>query len=89
MIAQGSSSTEDYVQMQQLLSHQVNILQFEFATLVSSDYTIQVGANNNRTGETFNPSGIAAKAMKLGAPLAVTVAMDYAEFAKEGAPRFL
>jgi hypothetical protein len=75
--------------MVELLSDQASTLQFEFATLVSSNFTIQVGANNNRRGQIFNPSNVARRAIELEAPIAVSLEMDYSEFAQEGAPRFL
>jgi hypothetical protein len=88
-IAEGSNSNEDYDQMVQLLSKQANILQVEFASVVSNNFTIRAGANNDRRGEMFNPSGLSAKAMSLRSPLAATVTMNYSEFAIEGAPRYL
>jgi hypothetical protein len=75
--------------MSQLLSEQASILQVEFATLVSSDFAIKAGANNDRRGATFNPSGLATKAMNLRSPLAATVMMSYSDFILEGAPRYL
>jgi hypothetical protein len=75
--------------MIQTLSGQVDNLQFEFATLVASNCTVQVGANNDRRGEIFDPSNVATRAMELGSPIAVTLEMDYSDFVREGAPRFL
>jgi hypothetical protein len=88
-VAEGINSEEDFAMLSQTLVGQVNVLEFEFATLVSRNCTVQIGANNDRRGELFDPSGVASKAMELGATLAVTVKMNYSEFSEEGAPRFL
>jgi twitching motility protein PilJ len=40
------------------LQYELNIRKLEFATLVDNNSRIIVGANANRTGEFFDPSGI-------------------------------
>jgi hypothetical protein len=81
---------QDYDTVINQFSDQATKLQVEFITLVSStNFSVQANAFNDRRGDIFNPSGIAAKAMEVDAPIAVTIQMDYSDFEKEGAPRFL
>jgi hypothetical protein len=84
-----SGTAQDCIDVIDRLSKQARTLQVEYLTLVSANYSIQAGAYNDRRGSNFNPSGIASKVLELKAPIAVTVQMEFSEFEKEGAARYL
>eukprot|EP00475_Leptophrys_vorax_P016231 TRINITY_DN2267_c0_g1_i5.p1 TRINITY_DN2267_c0_g1~~TRINITY_DN2267_c0_g1_i5.p1 ORF type:complete len:602 (-),score=163.50 TRINITY_DN2267_c0_g1_i5:899-2599(-) len=61
----------------------------EFATLVNRDSKIIACANNNRTGEIWDPSGVVNKTLELNTRIIVSVAMEWDDFMKEGSMRWL
>jgi twitching motility protein PilJ len=61
----------------------------EFATLVDRNLTIVAGANNNRVNETWDPSGVVSKVLALNTRIIVSTTMEWSEFMKEGAIRWL
>jgi twitching motility protein PilJ len=71
------------------LVSEMNSRKVEYATLVGADKRIILGANNNRTGQLFDPSGVVTDVLTKNQRLAVTALMDNSEFQLEGAKRWL
>jgi hypothetical protein len=79
----------DYDLTVQGLQFERNLRSVEFCTLVSANFTILAGANNDRRGQVFDPSGVVSTASQLNRRVAVVTTMEYDEFLLEGAPRFM
>jgi hypothetical protein len=88
-LAEGNGIISDYLETKELLTDQIEHWSIEYSTLVNRNLTIVSSSNNYRWGETFDPSGVASKALDLNARIMVSVVMSYDEFMKEGSPRFL
>jgi twitching motility protein PilJ len=71
------------------LVSEMNNRKLEYVTLVGSDSRILAGANANRTGEYFDPSGVVSDVLANSRRIVVTTAMTNAEFRLEGAKRWL
>jgi twitching motility protein PilJ len=83
------SNTDLQASVLSKLVSEMNSRKIEFATLVGTNKKIILGANNNRTGQSFDPSGIVTDVLTNNRRLAVTVTMTNSEFQMEGAKRWL
>jgi twitching motility protein PilJ len=71
------------------LKKELRSRKLEFATLVGSDTKILAGANVDRTGQVFDPSGIVTDVLNNNRRIVVTTLMSNADFRLEQAPRWL
>ncbi|KAG5190183.1 hypothetical protein JKP88DRAFT_299436 [Tribonema minus] len=71
-----------------LVEYIASVYRVEYCNILGSDMRIMMGANNDRTGELFNPEGIVTAARALnGSDSAWTYGRHtYADLLKEGAP---
>jgi hypothetical protein len=84
-----SGDSSLYSQVVSELVSEMNSRKLEYATLVGSDSRILAGANANRTGQYFDPSGVVSDVLSNARRLVVTTEMTNAEFRMEGAKRWL
>jgi hypothetical protein len=85
--SQGNESDLQYVRS--ALIQVIQDRKIEYATLVGRDSKVIIGANANRTGEVWDPSGIVSKAVELNTRVAVSASISRSEFLKEGPPRWM
>jgi hypothetical protein len=87
--AEGSASTQDYLDLVDNFANEVDLWSIEYCTVVDKDFKIRAVANTARLGELFDPSGAASKVFELNSRIIVSVQMTHDEFMQEGAKRFL
>jgi hypothetical protein len=83
------SDSSSYVQVVAELQGEITRRQIEYCTLVANDTTIIAGANNDRRGEIFDPSGIVSAVLANPRRTIVVTTISRQEFLKEGSPRWL
>jgi twitching motility protein PilJ len=86
IVAAAKGDTSNLPQIQQILQNELQARKIEYATLVKSDKTIIVNANNNRKGEKFDPSNLVTEALTQGKQIKASVLIDRAEIGREGFP---
>ncbi len=86
IVAAAKGETSNLPQIQQILQNELQARKIEYATLVSADKIIIVNANNNRKGETFDPSNLVTEALTQGKQIKASVLIDRAEIGREGFP---
>jgi twitching motility protein PilJ len=75
--------------VQETLFEEMKLRKVEYVTVVGTDAKILAGANANRTGEVFDPSGAVTDVLTNNRRIIVTTVISNAEFRKEGALRWL
>jgi twitching motility protein PilJ len=73
-------------EVKQILQNEVRARKIEYATLVGRDSKIIVNANNDRTGETFNPDRLVTEVLNSSKQIKANGIVTLAELTKEGSP---
>ncbi|NES23335.1 MAG: HAMP domain-containing protein [Symploca sp. SIO3E6] len=73
-------------QIQQILSNEITTRNIEYATLVGTDLRIIANANQDRTGEKFNPKNLVREVLTTHQQLKTSEIVSWAELAKESPP---
>jgi methyl-accepting chemotaxis protein PixJ len=85
--AEGRSlSAETRQQVREILAHEVEARQIEYATLVGTDLRIIANANADRTGEQFDPEGLVGTVLTNPRQIKTSAIVTWAELAKEAPP---
>jgi twitching motility protein PilJ len=71
------------------LVDEMKLRKLEFVTLVGADGKIVAGANANRSGEAFDPSGIVTDVLTNNRRILVSAVMSNSDFRKEQSVRWL
>jgi twitching motility protein PilJ len=81
-----SLDSSQRAQLKTILEHQTEALNIEYATLVGADRRIIVNANNNRSGQEFDPEGLVSAVLANPTQIKVSAIVTAAELQAEGAP---
>ena len=82
--ATGQSLTPDLrTQVKQILRNELEAGNIEYATLVGKDLQIIVNANQDRTGETFNPNNLVSEVFKNPKQIQASQIVSWSELTKE------
>jgi twitching motility protein PilJ len=81
-----SLDSSQRAQLKTILEHQTEALNIEYATLVGADRRIIVNANNNRSGQEFDPEGLVSAVLANPQQIKTSAIVTAAELQAEGAP---
>ncbi|MGI0483710.1 HAMP domain-containing protein, partial [Geminocystis sp. CENA526] len=84
----GTLSPQDRSIVRQILQNEIKARNIEYATLVGVDQRIIVNANNDRTGQEFNPNGLVSEVINNPQQIKITEIKPWADLAKELPPIF-
>ncbi|VEP18595.1 Methyl-accepting chemotaxis sensory transducer with GAF sensor [Hyella patelloides LEGE 07179] len=73
-------------QIKNILQNEIKARQIEYATLVGTDKKIIVSANQERTGQTFDPNNLVSQALKTGTQIKSSEIVTWSEIVKEKPP---
>jgi len=73
-------------QVTKILQNEIKAREIEYATLVGKDLKIIVNANNDRSGETFNPNNLVEEVIKKGEQIKTSEIVSKEDLAKESPP---
>lgn len=73
-------------QIRQILENEIQARNIEYATLVGRDRRIIVNANQDRTGQIFDPNGLVSKVISKPEQIKTTEIVTYSELKKEQPP---
>ena len=73
-------------QLKQILSNEITTRNIEYATLVGTDLRIIVNANQDRTGERFNPNNLVSEVLTSNQQLKTSEIVSWAELVQESPP---
>lgn len=74
--------------VRQILQNEIKARDIEYATLVGVDQKIIVNANNDRTGQEFNPNGLVSQVINNSQQIKTTEIKPWADLVKELPPNF-
>jgi methyl-accepting chemotaxis protein PixJ len=74
--------------VRQILQNEIKARNIEYATLVGVDQRIIVNANNDRTGQEFNPNGLVSQVINNPQQIKTTEIKPWADLVKELPPLF-
>lgn len=74
--------------VRQILQNEIKARNIEYATLVGTDQRIIVNANNDRTGQEFNPNGLVSEVINNPQQIRTTEIKPWADLVKELPPIF-
>lgn len=74
--------------VRQILQNEIKARNIEYATLVGTDQRIIVNANNDRTGQIFNPNNLVSQVVNNPEQIKTTEIKPWADLAKELPPIF-
>ena len=80
------SNAVAYDHVLDVLQTEVTNREIEYATVVDRQGVIIVSANDDRTGEVFDPEGLVTYVLNASVPVVATIAMENSEYLEEGAP---
>jgi len=72
--------------VRQILRNETNARQIEYATLIGLDKRIIVNANDDRTGEVFDPNNLVSEVVKFPRRMQTNAIIPWAEIEKEKPP---
>ncbi len=72
--------------VRQILRNETEARQIEYATLIGLDKKIIVNANNNRSGEVFDPNNLVSEVVKFPRRMQTNAIISWAEIEKEKPP---
>lgn len=75
-------------QVKNVLQNEISARKIEYATLVGRNRKIIVGANNDRTGEIFDPEGLVSKVITNPEQIKSSAIVSYEELKQESPPIF-
>ncbi|WP_330203237.1 methyl-accepting chemotaxis protein [Cyanobacterium sp. DS4] len=85
--ANGNSLTSAQQSLvKQILQNEITARNIEYATLVGVDKKIIVNANNNRTGEVFDPNGLVSQVLNNPQQIKTTEIVSWEDLRKENPP---
>ncbi|MBW4512265.1 MAG: HAMP domain-containing protein [Scytonematopsis contorta HA4267-MV1] len=73
-------------EIKQILSNEIKARKIEYATLVGKDLKIIVNANNDRTGEVFNPDNLVSEVLNYPRQVKATGMVKWSELKREAPP---
>jgi twitching motility protein PilJ len=73
-------------EIKQILNNEIKARKIEYATLVGKDLKIIVNANNDRTGEVFNPDNLVSEVFNYPRQIKATGMVKWSELLKEAPP---
>jgi twitching motility protein PilJ len=71
-------------EVQSILQNEIKARKIEYATLVGRDLRIIVNANNDRSGEAFNPSNLVSEVIRNSKQIKASKIVSWSELRKEG-----
>ncbi len=74
--------------VRQILQNEIKARNIEYATLVGRDKRIIINANNNRSGEVFDPSGLVSQVLNNPEQIKTTEIVTWDDLRKENPPLF-
>lgn len=72
--------------VRQILKNEINNRQIEYATLIGLDKRVIVNANNDRTGQIFDPNNLVSEVLRFPRPLQTNIIIPWAEIQAEKPP---
>ncbi|WP_017295779.1 methyl-accepting chemotaxis protein [Geminocystis herdmanii] len=84
----GTLSPQDRSIVRQILQNEIKARNIEYATLVGLDQRIIVNANNDRTGQVFNPNNLVSQVINNPQQIKTTEIKPWADLVKELPPIF-
>jgi twitching motility protein PilJ len=77
---------ESKVEIKQILENEIKARNIEYATLVGKDLKIIANANNDRTGEEFNPDNLVSEVLNNPKQIKANRIVSWSEISKEASP---
>lgn len=81
-----SITDQDRETIRQILGNEITARNIEYATLVGIDRRIIVNANNDRTGETFDPNGLVSRVIQNPEQIRISEIVSWEELEREAPP---
>ncbi|MGY6530404.1 MAG: methyl-accepting chemotaxis protein [Cyanobacterium sp.] len=85
-IAGSAITPEDKATIRQILANEITARDIEYATLVGLDRRIIVNANNDRTGELFDPNGLVTRVIENPEQIRISELVPWEDLERENPP---